>query len=356
MAKPALDPVYIANDNFLAFITKVNTAIEALRLEVVTANSNANGALTTGNAYVNGIFSANILAVAGTLRGGNVQGTTVLSIGSNVALSGDQLSVGNSTVNSLLTSSTIKFGNSTVNASLAVTGLIVGLSSLNNTILAVGSNAALNTSALFLGNSTVNTIINSTAINFGNLVITSSTVAFGNSTVNALANSTVFLFRSVTANVSVGSNGINFSNGTVNFNLSRPSSAQVSDGGYFLNANGNWAIVTSNTDTGPPLTSLSLVTSGTTAQLLDTYLLNDWRAVDYILTVKDNLANNVQVDRMFSYHFDGDIDYMFYGSLYNNTVVGTYHANTNATAVRVYFTPGVSTSTTVKYVRIPVEA
>jgi len=78
-------------DTFGSLYDKVNTALWVISSFAVTANGTANGSLTTGNAYVNGIFSALTLATP-TLRGGNVQSSANLVVSSNV-------SVGNSTAN-----------------------------------------------------------------------------------------------------------------------------------------------------------------------------------------------------------------------------------------------------------------
>ena len=107
--------INVASQNFQALYDKVNELANLVAQEIVTANTQANGATTAGNAYFTGIFSANVFGVYGGLRGGNVQSTATLPITSNVHVQGDKLYFGNSTVNSHANSSGFTVSNSTVN-------------------------------------------------------------------------------------------------------------------------------------------------------------------------------------------------------------------------------------------------
>jgi hypothetical protein len=80
-----LDVVTLCNN--LAFLVSTN---------ILTANNNANGSITTGNTYLAGIFAADTGAFT-TIRGGNVQATATLLVASNVAFGNSLLSVGQST-------------------------------------------------------------------------------------------------------------------------------------------------------------------------------------------------------------------------------------------------------------------
>lgn len=103
----------VSSDTFQTLIAQVNAAIDLLATEVVTANNEANGAVTTGNGYVNGTMSALVFA-ANTMRGGNVQSSQTLNITSNLNLTGNTLSIGNSTVNAVANSSAFTLANSSV--------------------------------------------------------------------------------------------------------------------------------------------------------------------------------------------------------------------------------------------------
>lgn len=74
--------VNITTDTFKDWIDKTDEIAYKLSTEVVTANGTAG--ITTGNAYVNGIFAANTLVVVSNIRGGNVGTANTLNISSNV--------------------------------------------------------------------------------------------------------------------------------------------------------------------------------------------------------------------------------------------------------------------------------
>jgi len=89
--------VNIASDTFNGWVTKTNFLLNSLSTEIVTANNEANGSLTTGNGFVIGILGANTICVPSALRGGNVQSSNTLNITSATIASG------NLTVNSSAT-------------------------------------------------------------------------------------------------------------------------------------------------------------------------------------------------------------------------------------------------------------
>lgn len=87
-----------------------------------------------------------------------------------------------------------------------------------------------------IGNSTVNVVVNSTSVGLVNLTYTSGTgnslsltsrLSVGNSSINAVVNSSSLVL----------------SNSTVNLAVTMPTSTQVSNGQYFFNANGSWTQV-----------------------------------------------------------------------------------------------------------------
>jgi len=85
MATPVANLV-IATNTWNDLINTLNTLCTLASNFLVTANNLANGSVTTGNGFVNGIFGANTL-VATTLRSGNVQSNgTVLTIFSPITV------------------------------------------------------------------------------------------------------------------------------------------------------------------------------------------------------------------------------------------------------------------------------
>lgn len=86
-------------DTWETGLEKVNMSLNVISTMAVTVNSHANGGLTVGNGYVQGIFGATDL-VANTLSGGTVETPEVLTITSNVSMAGDIIEVGDVIVNS----------------------------------------------------------------------------------------------------------------------------------------------------------------------------------------------------------------------------------------------------------------
>jgi len=96
--------------------------------------------------------------------------------------------------------------------------------------------------------------------------------------------------------------------------------------------------------------SVNTQTSGTSAQLVDSFLTASYRGADYTITIKDNGANAFHAAKTLILH-DGGTSYMTtYGVIYSNTSLGILAANANATHIRLYLTPTV-TNTQVKGVR-----
>jgi len=136
MAKPVAN-VDIATDTFGGWVTQTNKLLDALTNEILTANSEANGSLVTGNAFVIGILGSNNVVVDSALRGGNVQTLATLNIISDVAVSG------NLTVNS-----TAVFVRLQTNTSISAANLFCNAvnSTLNGNTLNIGSNTVVVTS------------------------------------------------------------------------------------------------------------------------------------------------------------------------------------------------------------------
>ena len=80
--------VEVATDSFGGWINKTNEVIHDMATVVVTVAGVAqpnttNGAQTSGNAHVQGIFSSNTLIASNALRGGSVSAANTLIITSN---------------------------------------------------------------------------------------------------------------------------------------------------------------------------------------------------------------------------------------------------------------------------------
>lgn len=237
----AVTQVNTAADTFQVWVAKTNEMANLFSTIVVTANTDANGSLTTGNTYMNGIFGSATVAVS-TLRGGNVQSSNTLTVTSNIEMTGTKFS---------------------------------------------------------LGNSIVNAVINSTSFTF--------------------------------------------SNSTVSLSISRPTSAQQVAGNYYLNAGGNW-----NEIIETQISSAN--TTGSSAQIVDTFAKNTYYSSEYTITVNDNNANNRQISKVLIVHDEGNAYLTEYAIVVTNNDLGAFTANINSNTVRLYFAP-TSTNTTLKILK-----
>jgi hypothetical protein len=257
-----------STDTFSTWVDRTNELIDFANTEVVSVNST--GTYVTGDGYVNGHFGANITST-GILRGGNNTTSNVLTIETNAYFTGVSLFVGNSTVNSTVNSLAITFSNSTLSSNVGLSGFIFGNVSVNTTTVSVGANVYINTSAQFVSNSTANVIINPSSVTLSNIVNHSS---------------------------------------------------------------------------------LSAITTGTSDQIVDTFSVSTYRAGQYTISVKDTStsANAYQVSQLLITQAL-DVAYVTeYGIITSNTSLGSlgvFSANVNSGNVRLYFTPTVA-NTSVK--------
>ena len=150
-----------------------------------------NTALSIGNSTVNTVINSTSVSAS------NLAATNSITVGSNVTVNTTGVSIGNSTVNSFFSSTSIFIGaNASINATSVAIGNTTANSIINSTAvsatsLLVGSNVTVNTSGVSIGNSTVNSFFSSDSILIGaNASINTTAVIVGNSTVNTVVNST----------------------------------------------------------------------------------------------------------------------------------------------------------------------
>lgn len=74
-------------DTFGSWISKNNALFQDMGTVVVTTDSTANGATTTGNTHINGILSGSTLVAGTGIRGGSVSSSGTLNVLSSVAVS-----------------------------------------------------------------------------------------------------------------------------------------------------------------------------------------------------------------------------------------------------------------------------
>jgi hypothetical protein len=278
-----LNEITLAGDTFITFVDKTNYAINAISTECLTANTDANGSLTVGNTFLNGIFSSNVVAVA-TLRGGNVQASNVMLITSNVNFTGSQVNV----------AANINFTSSNT----YISGLFTTIA--NNSFKANSTFDLLKITA----NSTV-------------LAVTANVYTFtvnGNSAVSANLSVT----NQVLSNV-VAANTVNANNVTANL---------VTGNVVSVNTGGRFEYETATT-------------SGTSVQLISTYGIA-YKTGKVLINVTNSGANQTQAAELLVLNDGGTTYTTEYAILTSNGVVSTFTANSNATHIRIYATPTVS--------------
>lgn len=314
-------------------------------------NVNNNIVITKQGISVN---TVNITNTGLSVGNSSVNSTTisadVIQIKQNI--DAQQIMLGNSASNSVINGNGVVTGNLVF---LTQTNLTVGNSTVNtSTVIAdnVTVRGSLNIPQLSMGNTTINVIANSSTIVVGNTVhLTQTRLTVGNSAINVSSNSTILSISTPAANAFVNSTSINLVNSSVNFSIVKPTAAQVTAGNFYLSSNG-WAQV-EIPDLG--ISNLAITTTGTSAQLFDSFEKSNIRSVEYTISITNNSANGYQTQKLLTYHYNGDIDLTEYAILMSNGSLGTFTANVNTSHGRIYFTP-TAANTTLKYFRFAVNA
>jgi hypothetical protein len=186
------------------------------------------------------------------------------------------------------------------------------------------------TSAQTAGNAAIGGTF-SANIHLSNTFVVNTSGSIGNTTVNTAINAT----------------SLAITNSTVTFILASPTAVQVSNGNFYLNANGQYALV--NTIT--PLSNNAVTTSGTTAQNVDSYSLSTFRSAEYMINVFDNNANNHYSSKILTTHDTASAFVTEYAQITTNSAVGTFSVTVITGNVFLQFTP-ISSSTNVRYSRV----
>jgi hypothetical protein len=130
--------------------------------------------LFVGNTIANLNANSILISVANSTGTANLQPTqlvigtstinsTALAEGANIFINTTTLFIGNSTANMIANSILVMLANSTGSANLQPTQLVIGTSTVNSTVISEGANLTINTTMIFVGNSSVNATINSSA-------------------------------------------------------------------------------------------------------------------------------------------------------------------------------------------------
>ncbi len=179
--------VSIANVNpainsFQNWVDKTNQGLYVISTQAVTADLTVNGSQTDGNAIVNGIFTANVLVAANTLRGGTLTTPGNLTITTNTAIIDSNLfSVTNTNVRVVNSNTTINTavmtvqgGSANITSNVSISGSTLFVSAANVTVTSDTLRFVSQANATTIGGSNT-TITSNVTITGTNTVVTSNT-------------------------------------------------------------------------------------------------------------------------------------------------------------------------------------
>jgi len=387
--------------NSTAYVAGANVFLNTTKLSVGNsiANLTANSILVS---VANATSTLNLQPTQIVLGSASVN-TTAFIAGANVFLDTTKLSVGNTIANLVANSILVTVANASGIANLQPTQLVIGGSVVNSTSYAAGANVFLSTTSLSIGNDVANTFANSTQVN------TKTFSAIVNSSVGFLANTgTIRLngknYTNLDPYIVVSNSGatigtrpqINFIGGSgasvdvtdqsgsnwVDVQIAINTAAislgviggantqvQFNDSGAFNGHSGLLYDKTSQTLTvgsvllvpNASITELLLPqtkfdnlyvnTSVTTSVVLDSFFLADFRAGEYLISIKDNNANAFQMSKLLILHDGGIATMTEYGTIVTNTNIGVFTASTNATHALLNYTAGATNNTSIKVTR-----
>lgn len=256
-----LSNVYAISDTFESWITKTNYGLDIISTLAVTTAPNTAGGQTSGNAYVNGIFSANTLTATESIRGGNVTTSATLTCTSNIDVRGTYLNVISTQANV-----TIAGTNKTMNVAIPTTfNANVNVNGAANVFI-TGTNAHIETTKLNVVADFAVWNIAGTGTKLFNVVSTTNAASFTVETINTVANS---ITSNATTRFAVNAGNVAlFSSNTTIGNSSVFGLRVVNDGvGTTTTAGGNTLNVTANlnvTGTRANVAGIQINTSGTT--------------------------------------------------------------------------------------------
>ena len=157
---------------------------------------------------------------------------------SNVSINSLRVSVGNTVVNSSL----ITISNSTSTANINPISIRFADVIVNSSSVSVGANAFQN----FVGFNAVGSATE------GNSTISATSLYIGNSVISSSVTKSGFTTGTSTSNSVINSSSFSVSNSTANIVITIPSASQISNGTFYLNANGSWAAINTTAVTTNP--------------------------------------------------------------------------------------------------------
>jgi hypothetical protein len=265
--------------------------------------------------------------------------TTVLAIGAGTGVTINSSAFSGTANNALNLGGTVASGYQTA---AGLSANVILLTANNANFLGGVAAAGYQTGAGLAAN--VLTLTANNATNFGGLPPSSylSTAGLAANVLTMTSNNTLFHVSGQT-NINSTSWGIGntIANTTVNSTIIAVSSPGV-------NTQVNTTAMSFGISAISPVTISS---TGAVPQVIDAFPLATYRAAEYLISIKDNNANNYQLSKILLLHTGGDAILTSYGTLISNTDLGGFTASANATAAALTFNP-TSASTVLKINRI----
>jgi hypothetical protein len=197
------------------------------------------------------------------------------------------------------------------------------------------------------GNFTANTLVVGNSTSNVSVWGSNSFIAANSTAVNSLAVAVSGSVGNSTANVTVNSSALSLSNSSSNLVLTIPTTTQISNTNFFLNANGQYVFINVNANN-----ILQSNTTGTSAQVIDSYLMATYRAASYLVHVEDQVNNNHSSAQLLTMHDNSNAYVTQFATLTTNSAIGSFTATTNSTSVILNFTPNAGfTNCYVRFIR-----
>ena len=288
-----------SSDTFREWVDLTNRITYDMEKRVVTTAQHTVGGGTTGNAYVNGFFSANTLMITDSIQGVSTDDSSNI-VGANSALANLIFST-----NATFIANSTHYSHINAQANVHISG---GLLNVDANVDIDNADTNINATAFLIKGTTANLDSTTSAINGTTLDINSTNVDVD--TANAQVNATAFFLEGTTANIESTTLTVNGTLLDINSNVDIDAVTVTVDGGTMtvgsmINANANVDINNALTD----ITSTDTNISGSNVTIDSTH-------VDIHGTSLDINSNT---------NIDGDV------TLTANAVVG--NANTDLLTV-----------------------
>ncbi len=154
-----------------------------------------------------------------------------------------------------------------------------------------------------------------------------------------------FISGNTTINTVANSSSLKISNTLVNTTIALPNTFQWGNN-FHLASNGAWTYVS--------VSNSQISHSGNNIIGVDAIDMTAYNAAEYLLSVKDNNANNYYTSKVLLTH-DTNAGYVTeYASFVTNSAIGVFSGGANTTHAILYFTgtqPNASANYTVKFVK-----